>query len=88
MSQEDSDTASFAGVTFDMSEFDVSMQDNLGTPSEYSKRTETEFGQERTIAVLTYENEIEGLCVVLEYDTIDNYILSIEISKTNSASVS
>lgn len=69
---------SFNGIGFDHTEFDVSSETKFGAPTDYSKRTEVIFGSEHTIAILSYENEDDGLKVVFEYNTIGNYISSIE----------
>ena len=69
---------SFNGIGFDHTEFDVSSETKFGAPTDYSKRTEVVFGSEHTIAILSYENEDDGLKVAFEYNTIGNYISSIE----------
>ena len=69
----------FAGIGFDMTEFDVSSEAKLGAPTEYSTRTEVILGNENTIAILSYENEDDGVKVIFEYNTIGNYISSIEL---------
>lgn len=72
----------FAGIDFDSTEFDVSSETEFGAPTEYTKRTEIIFGVENTIAILSYENEDAGVKVVFEYNTIGNYISSMEFIKT------
>ncbi|MBQ8235568.1 MAG: hypothetical protein IJZ37_02655, partial [Clostridia bacterium] len=74
--------ASIGGIHLAHTEFDVAAETSFGAPSEYTKRTEVVMGQENTIAVLTYENESEGVKVIFEYNTIGNYISSMEIIKT------
>lgn len=79
----ESGLVSLGGLGFANTEFDVSSNSKLGTPTDYSKRTEMIFGVEHTISILSYENEDEGVKVVFEYNTVGNYISSIEMIKTN-----
>jgi hypothetical protein len=83
VSSETAAICNFGGIDFSMTEFDVSAESKLGTPSNYQRRTEVIFGEERTVAILSYENEDEGVKVVFEYDVNGNYITSIEILQTN-----
>lgn len=76
---EDAMLISFGGLGFSNTEFDVSAESKLGTPTDYSKRTEMIFGEEHTICILSYENEDEGIKVIFEYNASGNYISSIEI---------
>ncbi len=80
VAEEDIRMVSIGDITFDMTEFEISDEEHFGTPGGYSKRTEMEFGNEVIFAVLTYENEKDGLKVSLEYNTISNYITYMEIS--------
>ena len=71
----------FAGIDFNHTEFDISSETKFGAPTDYGKRTEVIFGSEHTIAILSYENEDDGVKVIFEYNTIGNYISSIEFIK-------
>ncbi len=70
--------ASFGGISFDKSEFDFSAEENFGTPTEYSKRTEIVMGMENSIATIVYSAQ-DGSKMTIEYNTIYNFIISIEL---------
>ena len=78
--------ASFGGISFDKSEFDFSKEENFGTPTEYSKRTEIVMGAENSIATIVYLAE-DGSKMTIEYNTIYNFIISVELIDGSGVSV-
>lgn len=84
LSQEDLAAVTFGNLNLGSTEFMVAEEENMGNPTSYESRVLTENGKEYKIAILTYENEDDGLKMTVQYDTIGQYIRSVEFVQTEN----
>ncbi len=84
LSEEDLSTVTFGDLNLGSTEFRVAEEGNMGNPTVYESKVLNENGKEYKIAILTYENEDDGLMMTIQYDTIGQYIRSVEFVQTGN----